>query len=86
MNRIYLGATALALAVPAMAQMQVPAAPQSAPIGAQRMQITQTRDQAVAKVREQFTMMDANRDGFVAGEEMQSMRGQNRGDRQMGER
>ncbi len=85
MNRILIGATALALAVPAMAQMQAPAAPQ-APNLAQRVQMTQTRDQAVAKVREQFTRMDANRDGFVAGDEMQSMRGQNRGERQMGER
>lgn len=73
MNRILLGATALALAVPAMAQMQAPAAP-VAPM-APRMETTQTRDQAVAKVREHFARMDANRDGFVAGDEMRSMRG-----------
>ncbi len=90
MNRILLGATALMLGVPAMAQMQAPVAPQAAPPIApqiaQRMEMTQTRDQAVAKVREHFTMMDTNRDGFVAGDEMQSMRGHHQGQRQIGER
>lgn len=89
MNRILLGATALAFAVPAMAQMQPPAAPY-APVpmthGAQRMEMTQTRDQAVAKVREHFAKLDVNRDGFVAGDEMRSMRGHHQGQRQMGER
>lgn len=89
MNRMMLGATALMLAVPAMAQMQPPPpAPPMAPKApmAQRMEMTQTRDQAVAKVREHFAKMDVNRDGFVAGDELQSMRGYHRGQRQMGER
>lgn len=89
MNRFLLGATALVVAVPAMAQMQPQPQPPIAPMApmAQRMEMTQTRDQAVAKVRDHFTKMDANRDGFVAGDEMQSMRGQHQGmNRQMGER
>jgi len=87
MNRFLLGATALVVAVPAMAQMQPqpPMAPM--PPIAQRMEMTQTRDQAVARVRDHFTKMDANRDGFVAGDEMQSMRGKHQGmNRQMGAR
>ena len=80
MNRILLGATALMLAVPAFAQMQAPppVAPYT-PSPARAMDVTQTRDQAVAKVRERFTKMDLNRDGFVARDEMQSMRGQRQG-------
>ena len=81
MNKFLLGAVALAVAVPAMAQMQ----PQ--PPMAPRMDVTQTRDQVVAKVRDHFAKMDVNRDGFVAGDEMQSMRGRHQGmNRQMGER
>ncbi|HEV2043381.1 MAG TPA: EF-hand domain-containing protein [Sphingomicrobium sp.] len=80
MNRILLSAVALVIAVPAMAQVQAPLAP-VAPI-APRMDVTHTRDQAVAKVREHFAKMDTNRDGFVAADEMQSMRGQHK----MGER
>ncbi|MES2904861.1 MAG: EF-hand domain-containing protein [Pseudomonadota bacterium] len=80
MNRILLGATVLALAVPAMAQVQAPAAPPVMPRG----EIAQTRDQAVAKVREHFARMDANRDGFVATDEMRSMRGQQMGERRGG--
>ncbi len=89
MNRILLGATALMVAIPAMAQVAPPAAPYvPMPMsqGAQRMEMTQTRDQAVAKVREHFAKMDTNRDGFVAGDEMQSMRGHRQGQGQMGER
>ena len=82
MNRILIGAAALAVAVPAMAQVQTPVAPM-----APRMEATQTRDQVVAKVRDHFAKMDTNRDGFVAGDEMQAMRGQHQGmKRQMGER
>lgn len=85
MNKLLIGAVALAVAVPVMAQVQV--AP-DAPIATKRMDMTQTRDQAVARVREHFAKMDTNRDGFVAGDEMKSMRG---GDHQgmnhqMGER
>ncbi len=83
MKRILLGAAALAVAIPAMAQVQGQAA--IAPM-APRADITHSRDQGVAKVRDHFARMDANRDGFVAGDEMQAMRGQHQGmKRQMGE-
>ena len=89
MNRMILGATALLLAVPALAQVQVQT-PQVAPVAppmAPRMEMTQTRDQAVAKVREHFAKMDVNRDGFVAGDEIQAMRGRHQGmNNHMGER
>jgi Ca2+-binding EF-hand superfamily protein len=69
MNKLLLGAVALAVAVPALAQI-------APPVGmAPRATVAHTRDQAVAKVRDRFARMDANRDGFVAGEELQSMRG-----------
>ncbi|MCY7281567.1 MAG: EF-hand domain-containing protein [Sphingomonas bacterium] len=72
MNKVLIGAALLAVAVPVMAQMPMsPMAPPMAP----RVDSTHTRDQAVAKVREHFARMDTNRDGFVAGDEMQSMRG-----------
>ena len=84
MNKLLLGAVALVVAVPVMAQMQPPVAP---PTITPRADVTQTRDQVVAKVRDHFARMDANRDGFVAGDEMQAMRGQHQGmKRQMGER
>lgn len=90
MNKLLIGAVALAVAVPAMAQMQAPTAPQAAPPIAQRLEMTQTRDQAVAKVREHFARMDTNRDGFVAGDELRALRGHQMGQgkrlRQMGER
>ncbi|MCY7271202.1 MAG: EF-hand domain-containing protein [Sphingomonas bacterium] len=87
MNKLLIGAVALAVAVPVMAQVQIAPVAPLAPI-AQRMAMTQTRDQAVAKVREHFAMMDANRDGFVAGNELQSMRGAGHQgmNHQMGER
>ena len=82
MNRFLLSAAALVVAVPATAQVQAPLAP--AP---QRMEAPQTRDQAIAKVRDHFAKMDINRDGFVAGDEMQSMRGKHHGMKhKMGER
>ncbi len=85
MNRMIFGAAALLVAVPAMAQMQAPQVAPAPPM-AQRMDMTQTRDQAVAKVREHFARMDINRDGFVNEAEMQSVRDDRRGKRQMGER
>lgn len=77
MKRILLGATALLMTLPVAAQMQPPPVAPVAPVPPMqhRMDMTQTRDQAVAKVREHFARMDANRDGFVAGDEMRSMRG-----------
>ena len=60
------------MAIPAMAQTQAPAAPYaSSPRG---LEVAQTRDQAVAKVRAHFARMDINRDGFIAGDEMKSRR------------
>ena len=73
MNRFLLGAVALAVAVPVMAQVQAPVAPM--PPMAPMAEKSQTRDQVVAKVREHFAKMDANRDGFVGTDEMQAMRG-----------
>jgi Ca2+-binding EF-hand superfamily protein len=70
MNKFTLGVAALAMAIPAVAQSQAPGQ------NAQRMNNVQTRDQAVAKVREHFARIDVNRDGFIAGAEMQSLRGQ----------
>ncbi len=84
MNKILMSAVMLAVAIPATAQVQAPQAP-VAPI-APRTDVTHTRDQAVAKVRDHFAKMDTNRDGFVAGDEMQSMRGKHQGmKRRMGE-
>lgn len=68
MNRILFGAAAIVIAVPAMAQVLAPAAP-IAPI-APRMEMTHTRDQVVAKVRDHFAKMDVNRDGFIGGDEL----------------
>lgn len=73
MKRILLGAAALAVAIPAMAQVQA-----QAPI-APRADMTHTRDQVVAKVRGHFARIDTNRDGFIAGDEMQTMRGKHQG-------
>ena len=79
MKMILLGTVALAVAVPAIAQMQ-PAtpAPRAMPPMASMAEKSQTRDQMVAKVREHFAKMDANRDGFVGTDEMQAMRSQHK--------
>ena len=67
------GTAGAALAqTPGVAPM-APMAPHG-PNGA--MAAPQTRDSVVAKVREHFARADANRDGFVAADEMQAMRGQ----------
>ena len=76
MNKLLLGAAMLAVAVPVMAQVQAPVAPM--PPMAPMAEQSQTRDQVVAKVREHFAKMDANRDGFVGTDEMQAMRGQHK--------
>ena len=85
MKMILLGAVALAVAVPAIAQTQ-PATPApramppmaTMPPMAPMAEKSQTRDQMVAKVREHFAKMDANRDGFVGADEMQAMRSQHK--------
>ena len=64
MNKFLIGAAALGVALPALAQV-APAA--------DRMQ---TRDQVVAKVRDHFAKLDTNRDGAIASDELQAMRGQ----------
>jgi hypothetical protein len=61
------GAAVLALAVPAIAQMAKPDRP------------AQTRAEAEARVRERFTMIDANKDGFVTAQDVTAMRGAARG-------
>ena len=85
MKMILLGTVALAVAVPAIAQMQpAPPAPRAMPPMATMPPMapmaekSQTRDQMVAKVREHFAKMDANRDGFVGADEMQAMRSQHK--------
>ena len=45
------------------------------------MAVPETRDGVVAKVRDHFARADANRDGFVAGDEMRGMRGQRKAQR-----
>ena len=69
MNKFLIGAAALAVAVPALAQV-MPMADHS-----------QTRAEVVAKVQQHFAMIDTNRDGFIAGDEMQAMGGKQHGNR-----
>jgi len=60
----------------------MPAPTPVAPIAAApTMQMPETRDGVVAMVREHFTQMDANRDGYVSRDEMQGMRGERRAKR-----
>lgn len=76
MKKHLIGAAVLAIgAIPALAQ--VPAAPLT-PVAPQAMPVPpappmaeriHTRDEAVAKVREHFARLDANRDGFLTKEE-----------------
>ena len=77
MKKFLIGSALAALAGAAMAQ--APAAPTPAPMAQQHRMMAdrvQTRDEVVAKVREHFAKMDTNRDGFIAQDEMQAMRGQ----------
>lgn len=62
-----------AAAIPALAQTQAPAvhAPRHSMQGEA---VPHTRDQAAAKVRETFSRLDSNRDGFVTREEAQAGR------------
>lgn len=80
MKQLLIGAALAAVAGAALAQ--APAAPPAPPAqpmaGQHRMMMAdkvQTRDEVVARVREHFARMDSNRDGFVAQDEMQAMRG-----------
>ena len=56
---------------------QTPGVAPVAPHGQQRMMgLPDTRDGVVAMVRDHFARADANRDGFVARDEMRGMRDQ----------
>lgn len=70
MTKYLIGAALTALAGAALAQ---------APAPGQGPDRVMTRDSVVAKVREHFTRMDTNRDGFIAQDEMAAMRGQRMG-------
>lgn len=71
--------------VAGVAIAQAPMTPPAAPAAPHRMmmQETQTRDQMVARVRDHFARIDANRDGVVAQDELQAIRGM-RGQRMAG--
>lgn len=60
---------------------QTPGVAPMAPHGPGHMAATQTRDAVVARVRDHFARADANRDGFVAADEMQAMHGQRKAKR-----
>ena len=75
MKEFLIGAAGIVLAGAALAQAPVaapapPAVPQAAPMPDR----VQTRDQVVAKVRDHFAQMDANKDGFLTKEEAQAGR------------
>ena len=58
---------------------RVQVAPQAVTMAPMRqIDRVQTRDEVVAKVRERFARADANRDGFVAADEMRGQRGERR--------
>ena len=71
MKEFLIGAAGIVLAGAALAQApvaQVAPAPQAAPVPP-RADRVDTRDEMVAKVREHFTRLDINRDGFLTKEE-----------------
>jgi hypothetical protein len=69
MKPILIGAAAVALAVPAVAQVTPPpAAPRAAKV--------HTRAEMQAKVARHFAKLDANRDGFITQAEAQNVRQQ----------
>ena len=74
MKKLLIGGAALALAVPALAQVAPTPAPQM-----QHAMKVQTRAEVQAKVAEHFARVDTNRDGFVTKAEadaaMQAFRG-----------
>lgn len=80
MTKFLWGAAAVVMTGAALAQAPAPVTPQApqAPMArmapmAPRMDRIETRDQVIAKVREHFAMLDANRDGFITAEEMGAM-------------
>lgn len=83
MKKLLIGGAALALAVPALAQVAPAVAPQM-----QHAMKIQTRADVQAKVAEHFARMDTNRDGFVtkaeadaAGQAFRGKRAEKRGER-----
>ena len=79
MKEFLIGAAGIILAGAAVAQTAAPqaapqggAVPQPAPMA--HFDREQTRDEMVAKVREHFAQLDANRDGFLTKEEAESGR------------
>ncbi|MEO7815177.1 MAG: EF-hand domain-containing protein [Sphingomicrobium sp.] len=69
MNKFLIGAAALAVSLPALAQV--------APMAGNQ----QTRAEVVAKAQKHFAMMDTNRDGAIVADEMSAMGGQRHGAR-----
>ena len=73
---------ALLAATAGTALAQTPGVAPMAPQAPSRMMaVPETRDGVVAMVRDHFARADANRDGFVAGDEMRGMRGERRAKR-----
>lgn len=79
LSTILAGTAGIAIAqAPQATPAPAPVAPTAMP---PMMQMPETRDGVVAKVREHFTQMDTNRDGFVTRDEIQGMRGERRAKR-----
>jgi len=75
MKEFLIGAAGIVLAGAAIAQApvaQLAPVPQAAPMP--RVDRIDTRDEMVAKVREHFTKLDTNRDGFLTKEEAEAGR------------
>ncbi len=72
MKEFLIGAAGIVLAGAALAQTPV-AQPQIAP-APQMPERIQTRDEVVAKVREHFVQLDANKDGFLTKDEAEAGR------------
>ncbi len=80
MKKLLIGAAMTALAGAALAQTPTPPAP-GVHGGQHRMmmQQPQTRDAAIAMVREHFAKMDTNRDGYLTDDEMKAQRAERAG-------
>lgn len=81
MNRFLIGAAAIAFAGSALAQGMQPPTVQSPRLdmpsqNGEMGNRVQIRSEVVAKVQKHFAMLDRNRDGFIAADEMQAMRGE----------
>lgn len=79
MTKLLLGSAALATLCAGAATAQAPAgqaptAQGSPQVHIMRMNKTQTRTEVAARVRDHFTRIDANRDGFITREESQAVR------------